>query len=1010
MTPFLESIAQHFYSCHKEELHRYRFFMPNRRSGIFFMHYLRRQMGDEVLFAPRITTLNEYISTLSALVEGEELILIFEMYKVYCELSSEKGVETTFEQFYPIGELILSDFRDIDKHLVNAEKLFTNLYELKEIEGDLSFLDEVQREAISGFLRPIPVRGEETKAMLKSFLDFWANLYPLYTKFRQNIKAKGLAYDGMLVRELCEDIKSETAPTDKSGYINVFVGLNALTPCEHIILRHFKSTTETLFYWDYESEPLRGKGLAAYFRERNLSDYPEPDGADEVIRPQVSLLPEIEVTAIPSAVAQTAYIGNRIKELHYAQPDLLERMRVAIVLPNERMLIPMLNNIPSEVEHLNVTMGYPVRETPLVALLELLLGALHRALAHEGSRRSKWRGEDVLRILSMSTLAPFLSDIREHIGRDILTCKLLYLSPDDLRSIAKDNVTSDHKEACKVIETLFCRIPTDGEDGVGLFDYFIRLLRFLMEHHPDRNKEEADQTTDETPTELFSAEKTILPRLTFLLEEMRHNLLGRLTETPDLPLTSTVATDVLTTIFRNARIPYAGEPLKGLQMMGMLETRSLDFDMLFIPDASEGLLPQKRYVQGIVPYSLRIGYNMPTYEWQERTRAYNFFRLISRASKVVMTYDSRKNDVSDGEPSRYIRMLDYIHHARITYHTGAYPLFPLDNISLSDDLNTELVDRFRRSITDPNREMYLSPSRINSFLTCPRQFYYTVICGLSDGEDLQTRVETRELGTIIHGTLEVLYKVFLDRFGGFIDKEQLRYWLKEGDGVVRKELLRQFYKVFYGKEEGPELTGYNLIQYGYALDQVRNVLQKDNAHKQRLLYVGGEMRFTDQLLLPSGKEINIKGIIDRVDLEGECLRVIDYKTGRDRYEINTLGNHKANDLNTAAIQLLFYCMILSRMSPDHPFLRLLPPFTSLRPIINKPIHRSHLGLLVFTSDPKGDITDFEQVREWYEGFILPVLDEIVSEQQIFAPRPSPKCYYCPARRLCKAGAYIDPEI
>lgn len=1022
MTPFLEQIATHFFEKHQKELYKYRIFLPNRRARLFFMHYLQSRLGATPLLAPQITTLNEYITSSSRLVSGEKLILLFELYKCYvARLPEEKADSMTFEGFYQIGELILQDFQDLDKHRSDAQKLFRNLYELKELENELSYLDETQKEAINSFLRPLPAKAEDAKPLLKSFLTFWDGLYDLYVSYKESLRNLGIGYDGMIMREVCDSIEAGKSTLGQDGVINVFVGLNALTPCEHRILKHLKESSETLFYWDYPSIPLQDKSPGAYFREYNLSHYPEPTGDDAIIRESIKSFPKVEVTAIPSSVAQTAYIGADLKVLHETQPESMQDLRVAVVLPNERLLIPMLNNIPAEVRHLNVTMGYPVRETPPVALLEQLILIIRKQKNGPSAERQIWRGTDVIQLLSMSVLSPYLTEIREKMSENIIRRKHISLDGKTILTLAEEafeTLSIDvNDKAMALLRLIFVALPKEEDGGLSLFDYFIRLLRFLSaslistpEDLTEWNKDiPSDTATSDDTSASFSAERAILPRLLYLTLEIQHTLTHWQREIDSLPLTIDTVADALLTVWRNARIPYSGEPLKGLQMMGVLETRGLDFDIVYIPDTSEGLLPQKRAVSGIIPYSLRLGYGLPTYEWQDRTRAYNFFRLISRAKRVVLTYDSRKSDLSQGEPSRYIRMLHYIYGVDVEYKTADYPLSPLQKLDSNDVLHPELISAYQKSLQDPESGRALSPSRLKSFVVCPRQFYYTMIQEINDQESLRERIESNDLGTIIHNSLEALYQGFIDRYDGIMDKGQLDEWLRKDNTEVSKLVLSKFRQHVFGKDDGQTLKGYNLIQYEYAVSQVKSIIRKDKDYPRQLKYVGGEMRLIDTLTLSNGSTINVKGFIDRIDLEGDCLRITDYKTGRDIYEISS-NNDQPRLFNGAATQLLFYCHVIQKMSPEHPFRQQLPAFSTLRPIINKPHHRSKTGELIMKDSSSGRsvstvIEDYASVQEWFEGFIDPLLCAIVDPTQTFAPQPSPTvCKHCPAFDLCEATA------
>lgn len=1020
--PFLQTIAEHFYKAHRAELFRYRFFFQNRRAALFFQRYLMELAKEErqTIILPETTSLSEYIRVKKNLSEEDPNInieIIYELYLASKEVELPLSSSSSFSDFYHLGEYILTDFDDLDKYLKDPEKIYTNASDLSALTVDIATeLSEDQKAALARFVHTLE-RGRIDPAppeLEKKFVSIFSKMPALYQQTKKRLKEEGLYYTGMLYREALEELEAGGFDIfdDK---INVFSGLNVLPPVEQKLLQYFQRKSTTYFYWDYFSPLLSSDTLAGGFQNENLSRFPMPTGSEQITFDYSNQLPKVEVVSLPSKVAQCVYLGNNVLgEVMDEWISKLKNLEVAIVLPNERLLMPLLSNLPATNQFsVNVTMGYPIKETPLVGTLLRILHALNNIyLRGSNGKVPCWRGKDALEILASLSLAPIFkgTSMREEIVDTILQKQYFDLTKESLNALClKLEVPEEIKTP---LEEIFQVCPEDyasSKSGLWLIRYFITLLSRLQ----SQNKPDEDEETEEC---IYRAEETLIPFILELLrkrETMMRKYLSKKKIGEDATTFSwPIVTDLLKTIWTQARIPYRGEPLKGLQIMGLLETRSLDFDVLLIPDATEGVLPTKSNLKSILPHILRLGHGLPTYQWQEQTRAYNFFRLLSRSSKVICTYDSRKNDTSEGEPSRYIRILDYFYPECTVRHTVAnYPLLTSYDKVSEFLVSKSKIEAYQQSIS-PRGEAYLSASKINDFITCPRLFYAKHIEGWAEPKNLDELIDAKDLGTIIHGTLESLYASFE---GKELDKERLEYWLKttEGKNNVRQEIEHHYGRLFHTKQP----TGYNQLLISEAEQLLFNMiaLDLDNLHEIST-YIGGEIGFKAEITLPTQQKLKLKGFIDRLQLveNNQILEIIDYKTGQDDYFINldSIANTDQTDFNTAGNQLLLYTTILSH--PQRFSARLYNradetiqiPNLPKRPRLYKPrTTKTHKYLTIGEKESTARLlTHFlPEEQERYTEILIQKLLELMNPNQEFLPRKTlskKSCHYCPLKEQC----------
>ena len=1056
--PFLKQIAEHFYTLISRPgatpLHQYRFIFHNQRAGIFLCHYLKQCAGQTPLLLPECTTMNNLLRQRFHMAGEEdpnsELLIIHKIYLAYRQVMGLTYEERSFEDFYDFGKSLLRDFDDIDKHLVEVDSFLENILNHKELSEDLTtFLSKRQWEGVCKLIYERDAKlpelttmdGSKSEEMKKRFLDFWMKLPEIYDTAKGLMKEEGLAYEGMMLREAAEQIKGGKLSLTDDGMITVFVGLNAQTRAMYRILDHFRDSGKAIFYWDYFTDPiLKSPGLAGSFVRHNTSAYPAPGTGDYHIDfdlPDQAGELRTALISTASAVAQTGVIRKLIegdnREVGWDKikmsltstdestslfdPD--EPLKTAIVLPDENLLLPLLSNMPQGVGKINVTMGYPIKGIPVAAMLSLLL----KYWSNYYKRNRRYRLTEVCEILMLAALSKFFSDegmakAREGLKDKLIKEKKFFISGSELQDLIIQHFPEESRTR-EILMTIFSEAETLCEptinkicypEGAVLTNQVDDLLKLLIT--------ESTSTEDEENPEQgmikYIRRELILPQLT-----SQRAYSKRHPESATNPFTYSVVTDLLRTTIARARVPFSGMPLRGLQVMGLLETRGLDFDTVIIPDAAEGILPTATQLDTTIPFSLRRGYNLPTTVLQEQTRAYNFFRLMSRAKRVVFLYDSRTGDASAGEPSRYVQLLRDVYGVPM-YEAEAS--FPLTGTEAGGDFieDKTLVSQYRADVSDQSTVAvkHLSASRMRDFHTCPRRFYYTAIEGIKDDENLSGVLDKRDSGTLFHTAMQLLYKesegekdgLSLNSLTEILNSDAIDNAVAESAKKLHLETKK---------------SDYNDNQLEMTRKLVRRMVEADLERVQTggdITYVGGEIEIETTY-----EGANFKLIIDRIDVQDGTVNIIDYKTGSDSTEcdLSKWTTEPANlseclmqakEITGGALQLLYYCDVILESGElkkllTNSHISIVSP--KVRPMIFKPgapdatdgTITLKLPEQVGRSYVRSEVNDYNSsdVPDYVKDCLGEAVRLILDDDFSFAVEAGDAngCGYCPAAMLCE---------
>lgn len=863
---------------------------------MFFRKYLA-EITSKPLFSPEVLTIQELFATLSTYRQADRIEMLVALYKHFKRIS---GSDESFDDFIFWGEMLLNDFDEVDKYLVDAEQLFVNVHDFRLLDDDLTHLDENQIEAMRRFWDNfMPVEGNNTK---EKFHETWKILLDLYTSLRDELHNKNIAYEGMIFREVAEKaLKDDFEFANDKSFI--FVGFNLLSPSETTLFNYLKQKGFADFYWDYDSPLVHDDNNRASFRVKdNLQLFPSKHQLEIT---EDNIKSKIELIGVPSGVGQAKHISNIITDLidkgEIENPN--EAINTAIVLPDENLLIPTLYSIPKEIGKINVTMGYSLSHSSIAGLVE------HISLLQQNQR--KWNNE-------VAFYHRYVKAILNH--------PLIILSAKQKADELKEHILKYNRVVVPVSEItedpLLKLIFTPITKWSEISSYLHVILSYLyntlteIKHSDDDLKENSINHSDLEREFIVQYYKTITS-------------LGDRLNGVDVMSVDTYFR-LLRKLARGISVPFSGEPLSGLQIMGVLETRTLDFDNLIILSMNEGVFPIKKATNSFIPFTLRKGFALPTYEFQDSTYAYHFYRMISRAKNIYMLYDTRTEGMQTGEVSRYFYQLKYLYNSLfdisekvVTYDVSAPSITPVSVEKTPEVM--KLLNQFRAG-----GDKSLSASHINNYIDCPLKFYFTALENLSEESDVQESVEADVFGTIFHRLMEVIYKRFYN-----IDVTPNALTAIINNDAYLNEVLETAFSKYYFKDEGNprKLQGQYYLIGEILKSYVKQTLKVD-IKSTPFRYIGSEYRFNTTYKVNEQLAVNFKGSIDRIDNVGDSVRIIDYKTGTGETkfkDIQQLFDSTKDKRPYQILQVFVYGLFFLMQNPDT---KLSPAVYYLRSIFN----------------------------------------------------------------------------
>lgn len=962
MKPFLYQVATLFYQQYGAEIHRLAFVFPNRRAGLFFQKYLS-EISERPLFSPSILTINDLFMQLSGKHPADKIQMLFRLYELYKQRS---GSSESFDEFIYWGEMLLNDFDDIDKYMVDARMLFRNVSDLKSLDDDFNYLSPEQVQAIRSFWSSFYPKGDSPNQ--QHFLELWEILYDLYAGLRTSLAKDGCGYDGMIFREVVEQLEKEPMSDFPFDQV-VFVGLNALSISEERLLLALQKKGVADFYWDYVGPWVTDSdNKASFFLERNLRLFPSRMQLPATGPVQA----EIRVMGVPSAIGQAKQVYPILQALADEQQLTDESaLRTAIVLPDEHLLVPVLNAIPEVIQHINVTMGYPLAGTPVAALMEYIL-TLQKNIRYV-DRVPVFYFRDVLPILNHQYVMAAAPEEVSQLVKDMTAGNRIYVHAADLNR---------HE----LLSILFTPVQNTEE----LSDYLIHVLEALntclRNKRPNPDDEEmisnSTQTTADIEQEFIFHYFATVNRMKEVMREAKIEmrldtyfcLLKRMT-------------DLIT-------IPFEGEPLSGLQVMGVLETRALDFDRLIILSMNEGIFPLKKAANSFIPYNLRRGFGLPTYEHQDSVWAYHFYRLIRRAKQVTLLYDTRTTGLQTGEVSRFVHQLRYHYQYPLIDELVVYDVASSAVPPISVQKTTEVEKLLSDFLSGGTRA--LSASAINTYLDCPLKFYFSVLEQIQEEDEITETVERDVFGSILHKVMEDLYAPFK---GKLVTADLLKL-LRKDQPLLTGTIARAFAELFFKSPVVRPLEGENFLTGEMIRKYAEKILEQDACFTP-FHYIESEKKVRATITLSDRRVVQLKGFIDRVDSLDRVLRIVDYKTGSGKLDFESvegLFDKEAKDRPKAVMQVFLYAWMYQQL-PEYTGMPIQPAIYYLRTLFQRsfnPVVEQKKGR------GKADkVNSFQDFVADFEGKLRQCLDEIFNLDIPFTQTETGKaCAYCSFRGLC----------
>jgi CRISPR/Cas system-associated exonuclease Cas4 (RecB family) len=990
MKPFLKIVAEDLYKSNNGCFENVTIIFPNKRASLFFNQYLAEINGNRPMWLPKYMTINDIFNEISPFTTADPILLVCLLYQSYVKITKS---DEPLDKFFAWGEVMLQDFNDIDNSMIPADKLFANIDELDNLT-DFSFLSETQKETIKNYF--VGFNPQKHTKLKEKFGSLWCMMYPIYNDFKEVLSAQGYAYDGMLKREVANQLGTYTSshPQIPSDHIYAIVGFNVLNKTEQTLFSYLKQHHQAYFYWDYDHSYMSSDSNinfeAGQFIRQNILKYGDKLAYTTSERDNMRSKKHVSIISAPTENAQARYVSQWLPQVVDAEQPL---NNTSVILCNESLLQPVFHSIPSELTFANgktrpistnITMGHPLSQTSVATFIDVLI-----ELQLKGSTRNNdaWRHATAIRALSH----PFTSRLTDGISVNIA---------DKIKMAGTVYPTTQDVTCGNAVLTQIFDLKNSNSELLAYLSSLIELLgkTFKCDNQLDKN----DFIGQLNIESIYNTHK-IINRLINLhqasfLNSIKRSTLGRL----------------IRQIIAIKNIPFHGEPATGMQIMGMLETRNLDFKNILILSANEGNMPPSPNLTSFIPYSLREAYGMNTIEKQTSLYAYYFYRIIQRAENICIMYNSSTEGAcTNGEMSRFITQL-LIHGNNLLSSASIVKTFCLQSPSIPMERRDIYARKSVNSLERLNslyncqyndKGKTMTPSVINTYIDCPLKFYFNKIAPipLNPNNVIDEDVDNALFGNIIHHVLERIYKPYI---GKTINEHQLTQIVENSKEITRlvdEEIAAAF---FPKHKTTPVLSGQQLLNRNVIIDYIRRQLIIDTkACPLKII----ELENNEHKLLFSITQqttVQLGGIIDRIDstnIEGkQTMRIVDYKTSANPHltlDIATLFNPEAKHRPYHILQALTYTLVVASANntslPISPSLFYVKKTQNIKPIDSVvKINKDPILQFAPQNNPDKITEEFcEELRTTLETLFNPDIPFTQSSNTDI-------CEYCDFKQIC----------
>ncbi len=878
MQSFLEKTVDHLHAKYGDNISNLCIVLPNRRAGLFLKTYFAKKLN-KTFFTPTIFATEDFVALLSELQNADTTTLLFELYETVKECN--KNNTETFDEFSKWGQILLNDFNEIDRYLVDHKQLFGNLKDIKELESWT-----LNAEGLTDFQ--------------KQYLDFWQLLGTYYENFKARLLKKHHAYQGLAYRIVADDVEEKAKKHHFEKII--FAGFNALNKAEEIIIEKLLDSNKAEIIWDtdnyYVNNPIQEAGK--FYRKHDASGRFKKRAENNIVIAEDLLSTEeknINVIGAAKNIAQTKVAGNIITDIQATTNNL---QKTALVLADENLLFPVLHSLPKDLQDINVTMGYPLRNTPIAGYFELVFNLHENAKAiQKGKTNYSFYHSDIIKLLAHPYTNIALYSKENSLSAkpiiDIIQKKNIVFASHT--TIIK-HLDEKQLQAWEIIKPIFNHW-NEPIDAINCMNYVVEILKNGIIAQHEKN---AENKTSLELEYLFAYTK-ISKRIQSLMVDYNHSI-------------DSIKTlrGIINLIVRSTTLPFYGEPLMGLQVMGMLETRTLDFENVILLSCNEDILPSAKTVNSFIPFELKRYFGLPTYSDKDAIFSYHFYRLLQRAKNIYLLYNTESDALGGGEKSRFVTQLLYEipkinPNVTITEQLVNIPIISENSNEITILKTPEIMERLNGMA-----DYGISPSTLNRYRNCSLQFYFHAIAKLKEVDEVEETIGADTLGNVIHEALERLYTPFV---GKNIKEENIKAMQPQVEAVTI-----ECFEKYYNKSELS--FGKNLLTYKVAIKFISNFLDAEIAtikkatKENKPLHIKAlEQELAAELTI--GRKVKISGKADRIDSLGSTIRIIDYKTGKaeDKELKFEDWDMLEQDSNLAkSFQLLTYAYLYQKMNPS----------------------------------------------------------------------------------------------
>ncbi len=968
MKSFLQETAEDIVAKFGSELSKVEIIFPNKRTDFHFKKCLGEALK-KTTWSPKTYTINKYISQLSKIHSIDKISLLFELYDSFKQI--DKNFTYDFDAFLKLGEIILNDFNEIDNYLIEANQIFTNIKNLHEIDAKYNSLNEEQLIIIKQYWKNFSIEDQSREKEL--FLQLWNILPQVYNHFTVKLLLKSQAYEGLIYKQLAVLIAANQL--NESENIKIFIGFNALNKAQKKLFKYLKNKKKAYFYWDndsyYHHNPIQEAGDFLRVNYEILDeDTSQIPGNFKSFQKKISLI------GIPGNIGQAKAIPAILKQYCNREMKLENPEKTVIVLPDENMLFPVLHSIPDYIASLNITMGYPLKNTGIYSLLVYFLKIQNAINSFENGKIRIYH-KDVLAILNHPYIKPLYPKAVAEITEEITNKQMVYVSNDLLV-----------KEGLALFETIFTPVAT--KNAGDLPAKLLNLLFILFTSLPERQMQQ-QSLEDEYIYHTYVEIKRL------------HEVLQQ--ESIKLQLSFNSVYQFIKQVLSKLRIPFESESTDGLQIMGLIETRNIDFENVILLNANEGILPKLGRAPSLISESMRHAFDMPVLKYQDAIFAYFYYRLLQRAKNIIILYDNLGSNKRSGEISRFIYQLELESGFEITKLQLNQQLKLIGNKSITVQKSDSILKKLNDYVVENgSSKKQLTATSIDTYLNCSFQFYLKYIAKLKEPDQVEEEFTPVQMGIIIHLVMEMLYGNLIKAKGNqTIEKQDFKVLTNQLDLTLIKA-----FKIHLGMDQNSifEYTGNLLIIKEVILKYLNYILKFDEKRAPfEILQLEEEDSFKTSIQIEindKSLEVGLKGIIDRIDKKEQNLHVIDYKTGKADKEftgIEELFNRDSLKRKKAILQVFIYGLLVKN-NPDLLEYLIIPGIYDIKNMYKKDFSSS---IQIKVDRAKTDLkhNTFTNLLVDFENELSILISEIFNTEIHFTQTEfADNCNYCSYRAIC----------